>query len=107
VPNLLTPAPNDFWISALHNGSAGPQDLAKLVIDDGCEMNIATLIDAVTRYNLKAATLAAAGVNVNTGGWENVSTSLRLQGTKQEAIHNCLNQDFSKIKRNGQSRIDN
>jgi hypothetical protein len=67
VANLLTPAPNDYWISALRNGSVGLKELAQFVIDDGCEINIATLIDAVTRLNAKTAELVASGVNVDNG----------------------------------------
>ncbi|GHT23712.1 hypothetical protein FACS189430_07420 [Bacteroidia bacterium] len=67
VPNVLTAAPNDYYASVINNGSINPEGLIGLIIKDGIELNPATLLDVITRYNAKAAEQAAQGVNVNTG----------------------------------------
>jgi hypothetical protein len=67
APNLLTPVLNDYTAVVISNGSAGPADIISSIREDGIELNEATLMDVITRYNAKAAALAASGTLVNTG----------------------------------------
>ena len=105
VPNVLTAAPNDYYASILNNGSINPEGLIGLIIKDGIELNAATLLDVITRYNAKAAEQAAQGVNVNTGlvylrpvvkgafydkTWNALTNPLQIATTQGSAIRKAV-----------------
>jgi hypothetical protein len=65
--NQLTPDPNDYTASVVSNGSVGVDQIIKEIIADGIELKSDTILNALTRFNSKAASLALSGYNVNTG----------------------------------------
>jgi hypothetical protein len=65
--NQLTPDPNDYTASVVSNGSVGVDQIITEIIADGIELKSETILNALTRFNSKAASLALSGYNVNTG----------------------------------------
>lgn len=65
--NQLTPDPNDFTASVVSLGSVGIDQIIDEIISDGTELKRETILNVVTRFNSKAASMALSGYNVNTG----------------------------------------
>ena len=65
--NQLTSDPNDYTAVVVSSGSANVNDIIDEIISDGSEVKRETILNIVTRFNDKAASLVLAGYNVNTG----------------------------------------
>jgi hypothetical protein len=65
--NQLTPDPNDYTASVVSNGSVGADQIIAEIIADGIEIKSETILNAINRFNSKAASMVLSGYNVNTG----------------------------------------
>ena len=65
--NQLTADPNDYIATVVTAGSVGVNDIIDEIINDGTELKRETILNIVTLFNNKAATMVLSGYNVNTG----------------------------------------
>lgn len=65
--NQLTSDPNDYTASVVSNGSVGVDQIINEIIADGIELRSETILNALNRFNSKAASMVLSGCNVNTG----------------------------------------
>jgi hypothetical protein len=65
--NQLTPDPNDYTASVVSNGSVGVDQIIAEIVADGIELKSETILNALNRFNSKAASMVLSGYNVNTG----------------------------------------
>lgn len=64
--NQLTPDPNDYTASVVSNGSVGVDQIIAEIVTDGIELKSETILNALNRFNSKAASMVLSGYNVNT-----------------------------------------